>query len=290
MNHPFNPLETANELRLAVVSPSATWPGLTKSGYGVGEPGLYYPNGERMFFRVVPSDDIQGRVAAEWLSDKNHTSICIVGQENPYSTGLTNLMLSNAEDFGITIAGNTIYDETTITDAEIQALVATIDQASVDAIYYPVVVIDSANSRTYDLLNALHASDPARPIMGGDGLIGGLRADNSPLTNVFATSFQIDLDQTPEIVEFVAAYEAKFDVTVTVSDYYAVATYEAVQVVLDAIARAGETPTRSSVLQALRDTESYQGILGQWSFDDNGDTTYTGFGVMTIENGAWVAP
>ncbi len=83
MNHPFNPLETANELRLAVVSPSATWPGLTKSGYGVGEPGLYYPNGERMFFRVVPSDDIQGRVAAEWLSDKNHTSICIVGQEKP---------------------------------------------------------------------------------------------------------------------------------------------------------------------------------------------------------------
>ena len=52
---------------LAMVSPSATHPGLTRGGPlggrpdGLsGEPGVYYPKGVRNFFRVVPREDLQG--------------------------------------------------------------------------------------------------------------------------------------------------------------------------------------------------------------------------------------
>ena len=43
-------------------------PGLTKPGMGEpNEPDVYRPSGKVTYFRVVPADDIQGRVGAEWI-------------------------------------------------------------------------------------------------------------------------------------------------------------------------------------------------------------------------------
>jgi ABC-type branched-subunit amino acid transport system substrate-binding protein len=55
-----------NTAPLVQVSPTATWPGLTKIGFMPGEPGIFYPTGVRHFARVIPTDDIQGPAAAIW--------------------------------------------------------------------------------------------------------------------------------------------------------------------------------------------------------------------------------
>jgi branched-chain amino acid transport system substrate-binding protein len=39
-----------NRAGLLQISPSATWPGLTKPGFAQGEPGIFYPTGHRTFF------------------------------------------------------------------------------------------------------------------------------------------------------------------------------------------------------------------------------------------------
>ncbi|MFZ4815827.1 MAG: branched-chain amino acid ABC transporter substrate-binding protein [Phototrophicaceae bacterium] len=284
-------IPAANALRLAVISPSATWPGLTKTGYGIGEPGMYYPNGERMFFRVVPSDDIQGQVAAQWLSGRNYTSVYIVGQENPYSAGLTNLLLSNAEDVGVAVVGNSNFDDINISADDIAALVESINAANPDAVYFPVEYADTENSQTGALLNAIHESAPLRPIIGGDALLisGNLPVRYPRLSNVYATTLQIDLEQPPAMADFVSRYEAAYQTELSASDYPLLMSYEAVKTVFDAIARAGQTPTRASVLQALRETQNYNGILGQWSFDENGDTSFSSYGILTVEDGEWVS-
>ena len=56
-----------NRANVAMVSPSVTAVGLTKGSRGTmpGQPQRYYPSGRRNFFRVVPSDDHQGRAGAE---------------------------------------------------------------------------------------------------------------------------------------------------------------------------------------------------------------------------------
>jgi branched-chain amino acid transport system substrate-binding protein len=59
-------------------------------------------------------------------------------------------------------------------------------------------------------------------------------------------------------------------------------------VLLDAIENAynadGEV-TREGVLRELVATQDYEGVLGTWSFDENGDTTLTELSGNRVQNG-----
>src|SRR5690606_25990038 len=71
--------------------------------------------------------------------------------------------------------------------------------------------------------------------------------------------------------DFVKAYTAKYG---SKPEAYAIYAYEAAKVVIDAIRRAG-VKDRAKVLEALRNTKDFEGALGTWSFDENGDTSLT---------------
>jgi branched-chain amino acid transport system substrate-binding protein len=60
--------------------------------------------------------------------------------------------------------------------------------------------------------------------------------------------------------------------------------YEACRVLLDAIDRA-ETKDRAAVVAAVAATRDFQGALGTWSFDENGDTTNRTMSVNTVKDG-----
>jgi branched-chain amino acid transport system substrate-binding protein len=55
-------------------------------------------------------------------------------------------------------------------------------------------------------------------------------------------------------------------------------------VLLDAVKRAKEK-NRAGVLDAVRATKDFDGALGTWSFDDNGDTTSRIMSGQTVEGG-----
>jgi branched-chain amino acid transport system substrate-binding protein len=55
------------------------------------------------------------------------------------------------------------------------------------------------------------------------------------------------------------------------------------QVVLDSIERAG-TKDRGAILTAMREGE-YDGITGQFSFNEDGDPTLINMGGYLVENG-----
>ncbi|HYP40066.1 MAG TPA: branched-chain amino acid ABC transporter substrate-binding protein, partial [Chloroflexia bacterium] len=57
-------LPTTNKAGLLHGSPTTTWPGLTEPGWEDGEPGIYYPTGERNFVRLMPSDEEEAVAAA----------------------------------------------------------------------------------------------------------------------------------------------------------------------------------------------------------------------------------
>jgi branched-chain amino acid transport system substrate-binding protein len=55
-----------NRAGMLQISPSATWPGLTKPGFAQGEPGIFYPTAQRTFFRTISTDEAQAPAAALW--------------------------------------------------------------------------------------------------------------------------------------------------------------------------------------------------------------------------------
>jgi len=80
---------------------------------------------------------------------------------------------------------------------------------------------------------------------------------------------------------FVERYRARYNAE---PEAYAVYGYECGRVVLDALARA-DRKDRSALITALAATKDYDGALGRWSFDANGDTTLTVISGNTVTGG-----
>jgi branched-chain amino acid transport system substrate-binding protein len=81
--------------------------------------------------------------------------------------------------------------------------------------------------------------------------------------------------------DFVKAYRAKYRVE---PESYAVYGYEAASVVLSAIKKVGKRD-REAVREAVIGTKDFEGALGKWSFDANGDTTLQQLTVSKVEKG-----
>jgi branched-chain amino acid transport system substrate-binding protein len=81
--------------------------------------------------------------------------------------------------------------------------------------------------------------------------------------------------------KFVARYKQKYGI---LPEAYAIYGYEATRVALEAIRRAG-TKDRAAILAACLAIKDFDGALGQWSFDANGDTTLTVMSGNVVKNG-----
>jgi branched-chain amino acid transport system substrate-binding protein len=79
-----------------------------------------------------------------------------------------------------------------------------------------------------------------------------------------------ELAKTPNGKIFIQAYERKFGKMP--EEAYAAYGYESAKVALEVIRRAG-VKNREAMLWHCAHIKNYDGVLGKWSFDANGDTT-----------------
>lgn len=272
-----------NEAGLPMISCTATQPSLTKPGFVAGQPGSFYPTGQRNFFRVIPSDEVQAGVAARWMQRQNMQTVFIVALDTPYSTGLAGIFEANARDFEIEIVANETIPYEEMSPELISQLAAQIVEANPAAVYYPILRIGNG----LDLIAAVLAADEDVIFFGGDGLSGeeGREDHTFPAERIFATNTPSVAD-LPSASTFVSAYQAAYDIA---SPHpFAVNCYEAMNVLLDAIAQANP-PTRANVLAALGNLGEINGVLGTWHFDTNGDTSLTRLSIMQLKDQAWVS-
>jgi branched-chain amino acid transport system substrate-binding protein len=68
---------------------------------------------------------------------------------------------------------------------------------------------------------------------------------------------------------------------------YAVYGYEAARVVLEGIKRAGKKD-RAAITDAIANLRDFDGVLGKWSFDQNGDTSLKVMAVEEVKDGRFV--
>src|SRR5262249_36135100 len=67
---------------------------------------------------------------------------------------------------------------------------------------------------------------------------------------------------------------------------YAAYGYEAANVVLEGVKRTGKKD-RAAVLSAIAGLKDFEGALGTWSFDENGDTSLKTMSGNTVKAGAF---
>jgi branched-chain amino acid transport system substrate-binding protein len=271
-----------NRAGLLMVSPANTWPGLTKPGLGdKGEPDIYRPTGRVNYFRVVPADDIQGAVAAVWARKLGVKKVYILDDQEVYGRGIAGIFEKEARRIGIEVLGREGIDPKA---PEYKALMTKIRDAGPDLVYFGGITQNNAGQLVRDMRNV---GLPAK-FMGPDGINETAFIEAAGKENCEGVAYATFGGLPPEKLagrgaEFYRRYLDTFKVK---PEPYAVYGYEAMRVVLEAIRRAGN-PDRAAVLEACRGIRDFDGALGTWSFDANGDTSLTLMSGSVVRNGEW---
>jgi branched-chain amino acid transport system substrate-binding protein len=272
-----------NEAGLGMISPANTYIGLTKPGGEPDEPEKYYPTGERNYTRVIVADDEQGQAGALLMEEEGVESVYILDDKETYGKGLADQTQQSAEELGIQVVGREGIDGSA---ANYRSLMNKIARVDPDAIYFGGIIENNAGQLIKDKVGAGMSNDDVL-FIGPDGIFvdtfisqAGNAAEGAYIT--FGGLPESEL--TAKGQQFVQDYESQHDDAVQPYTAYA---YEAANVMLDAIERAskeGEV-TREAVLQQIFATEDFDGVLGTWSFDEDGDTSLTELSVQQVENG-----
>jgi branched-chain amino acid transport system substrate-binding protein len=272
-----------NEAGLGMISPANTYIGLTKPGGEPDEPEKYYPTGERNYTRVIVADDEQGQAGALLMEEEGVESVYILDDKETYGKGLADQVQKSAEELGIQVIGREGVDTTA---ANFRSVMNKIAEEDPDAIYFGGIIENNAAQLIKDKVGAGMSNDDVL-FIGPDGIFldALLSQAGAAAEGVYVTFGGLpESELSAKGQQFVQEYESRYDDDIQPYTAYA---YEAANVMLDAIERAskdGEV-TRETVLKEIFATEDYNGVLGTWSFDEDGDTTLTELSVQQVENG-----
>jgi branched-chain amino acid transport system substrate-binding protein len=266
---------------LAMVSPAATNPELTRPVTGQPSGNVLYEDGVRNFARVVTHEHAQG-IAAAYLAARSGAKRAAVLQQDlrdTYVRGLALPFLRAARELGL---------QTTRLEWEHRgsyvALARSVARSRPDVVYLAGLTQVNALRLVRDLRAAL----PARVrLLAPDGfafgdVIGALRATGDGL---LVTVPGTPVDELPPAGQ---AFLRRFGraPVVELGQLGAPEAAQATEVLLDAIARSDGG--RASVVEELFRTKIENGILGSFSFDRFGDVVPATIGVYRAEGGKLV--
>lgn len=270
-----------NQGDLVMVSPANTYPGLTKPGTGeANEPNTYYPNQKRNYARVVPADDLQGVVAANWTKSLGAQKVYILDDQELYGKGIASVYEATAKEIGLEVLGR---EGINAKAPDYRALMNKIKDLEPDLIYFGGITQNNAGQLIKDMRNV---GMTEVKFMGPDGIFEQalIDAGGKDAEGVYATFGGVPPKElTGRGKEWYDAYKAKFN---SEPEAYAAYGFEAAQVVLNAISEVCEAD-RDAIREAVLATKDFPGLLGTWSFDENGDTTSTTMSGNVVKDGKW---
>src|SRR5829696_6431689 len=273
-----------NEAGLAMISPANTYTGLAKPTPDESEPDKYYPTGERNYARVIVTDVQQGQAGASFMDDEGVETVFILDDRETYGKGVADEFQTAAEDLGIEVVGREGIDGSA---PNYRSLMNKIAAADPDAIYFGGIIENNVAQIIKDKVGAGMSYEEVK-FIGPDGIFVDelISQGGDSVEGIYVTFGGIPPEKLGAAgQEFIDKYEQNYDDDVQPYTAYA---YEAANVMLDAIERAskeaGGVPDRQAVVEQVFATEDYKGVLGTWSFDDEGDTTLTTLSVQEIQD------
>lgn len=272
-----------NEAAIPQVSPANTYVGLTtdEPGSEKGEPAKYYPTQQRNYMRIVPRDTVQSAALLTLMKEDGCTKVAIANDKETYGAGLARLMELQAKDAGVTISSNEGIDKAA---PNFRSYAQKIKGEGADCFVFDGVTANGA----VQIYKDVSAAIPNAKLYGPDGVCesGFTNPSKGGIPKDIGAKFQcsvatLDLKTVPGGQEFLAAYQKKYNDANP--DPYAIYGYEAAKLFIDTLAGLGDQATdKAAVLEALKATKDRDSALGTYSFDENGDTTLTDYGIYSV--------
>jgi branched-chain amino acid transport system substrate-binding protein len=276
-------MPTLNQAGIPQVSPANTYVGLTTSepGSAKGEPQKYFPTGKRTYLRIVPRDTIQAAALLTLMKQDGCTKVAVANDKDTYGAGLAKLVELQAPKVGVKLTSDVGIDKTA---PNFRSVAAQFKSQGADCFLFAGVTANGAVQLYKDVGAAL----PNAKLYGPDGNCesGFTNPAKKGIPAALGARFQcsvatLNLESYPGGKSFLASFKAKYGNAHP--DPYAIYGYEAMKLGLDTIAGLGDKGNdKSAILAALFATKDRQSPLGTYSFDQNGDTTLTSYGIYKV--------
>ncbi|MFA6012746.1 MAG: ABC transporter substrate-binding protein [Desulfobacteraceae bacterium] len=253
---------------IVMVSPLSTGYKLTTQGY---------PN----IFRNIPSDRIFGVKLAEFCNQMGFKNILIYQINDDYGRGLSNAFEINALSNGLTVLDRSSYDDLSTARNFRDEIQFWKENYRFDAIFLAGVMPKAA-----EFIVEARKMGVKVPIIGGDALDHPmlLKIAGDAAENVYAGSvFHPDFDY-PSMRNFLEKFRKTY---AKEPDIAATQGYEAMMIIAEGIRKAGNT-VPGDIAKALHTISSFQGLTGEFSFDENGDVLGKPLIMKVVKDGKFV--
>jgi branched-chain amino acid transport system substrate-binding protein len=249
-----------NRAGVPMITPASTNPQLTEKGY-------------RGVFRVCGRDDQQGKVAADFVTDKlKLKKVAVIHDKTTYGQGL-------ADEFRKFIANKVevvYYGGVIQGDKDFKTVLTAIKVKTPELVYFGGIYTEAGL-----IVRQARELGISVPFMSGDGTIdpkfieiaGPKAAEGTYLT------FSPDPKKTPSAKTFIENYEKRFGEV----GPYSIYAYDATSILFTAMKEAGTTQGKA-VIDKLHGME-FSGALGKIKFDDKGDVTVSPYVVWITTGG-----
>jgi len=263
------------------ISPANTNPTLTRGPDPIKNPKRVW----NTYFRVCTTDSVQGPFAADYAyKTAGLKKVITVNDKKTYGQGLVAAFEGQFKtDGGQLVAHKTINAG----DRDFGQVAGEIAAAKPDFVYYGGEFPEAG-----PLSSQLHDRGFKGPLFGGDGIYddGYIKAAGAKSTSDLATSVGAPTTKLASAKQFVTDYAAA-GYKEPFSAYGAFA-YDAANIIIQALAKtlpgaSSVEAARPQIVQAVGQTQNYQGAIGTTSFDQYGDTSNKVLTVYKVSGGKW---
>ncbi|HEX4747222.1 MAG TPA: BTAD domain-containing putative transcriptional regulator [Gaiellaceae bacterium] len=267
---------------VAMVSPSNSYVGLTRAGVSAPAEDLakLYPTGRRNYVRVSPTDDMQMAALALVAKRLGHRRVVVLDDADEFYGGALALAFDRAaRRLGLRVVMHESWDPQA---RSYRGLVDAVARARPHAVVLSGLLDTNGAQVVRELRERL---GPDLTLLANEGFTPIsllLERAGDAGRGVYVSLNGLTIERLgPEGRRFVRAFaETQPGAGIEPSTVYAA---QAAQVLLDAIARSDGT--RGSVIRELFRTDVRGGLIGDFTFDENGDISQSPITILQAQRG-----
>ncbi len=232
--------------------------------------------GGGFFFRVVPADDAQAKVAASWITKQYKGSVAIVFVNNDWGRSLAEAVRGLLEKTKVEIS---VFEGVAENQRDHRSVLEVVRRSGASLLYSPTYPVDGGL-----LVRQARELGLKVELVGGDNW-GSPEFQTTAGSAANGCYFIKAIDPSGEqYTHFSASFKERFGEE---PDNFATWSYDATKVLVEAIDVAGGNGG-PKLVDALRQIE-VDGISGIIAFNENGDLKYPRFDVFKIEGDSFVS-
>ena len=255
---------------VAMITPSATAPALTTQQ---DSPGW---GGERVVFRLPPSDAAQAEALAEHATRSlGLKTAAVLHDRTPYGMGIAEAFRASFQKRGGTVS---LYEPVERGARDFTGALDALRASRAGALFFGGVYPEAG-----PLLRQARAGGFTGAFLAGDGVKSPdfVKSAGAAAEDAVLSVGGVPLESLPSASEFSARYRARYGEDPRTFDHYA---YEAARIALAAAAKNGRD--RKKAVDWIRATR-HESMMGPFMFDAKGDSLKSLVTVLKVRRGSF---